>query len=520
MTRETIVILGIPVDDLDTDETVERIFDLVRAYSKDSRPRQVATVNVDFVVNTLSWRLSKQRHPELVDILRRADLVTPDGMPIIWTARLLGTPLKTRVAGADLVPRLAQEAALRNRSLYFLGGREDVGREAARILTEQFPELKVAGIDSPMVSVTGEGIADEISRDLEIVERINRSGADILLIAFGNPKQEIWFDRNRHRLRVPVSIGIGGSYEFIAGTVARAPMWMQRAGLEWIFRITQDPKRLWKRYLVGFFKFGIMILPAIIDYRLRRRQLKGKPPASCQLAVQTLPGAVSGPDNIRVIGLPPVLDAAVLATVREPIENDVFASDEAILDFENVTFIDSSGLGFMISLWRRAREEHRSLYFTRIRPQVRRILKLSRSLDLFSDWIFGDVETALEQIRKATKRPPFYSVETPHRLGVVFRLFGVLDAAQVGGIDSEAFLSRIGGGNCFLDLKGLAFVDSTGIGFFLKISRHLQKTGKRCVLVGARENVRQMLRITRLDRLFQVAADMAAAERLLVASPR
>ncbi len=92
MTRDTIVILGIPVDNLDMDETVERIFDLIAASRKDGRTRQVATVNVDFVVNTLTWRLSRFRHPELIDILRRADLVTPDGMPIIWTSRMLGTP--------------------------------------------------------------------------------------------------------------------------------------------------------------------------------------------------------------------------------------------------------------------------------------------------------------------------------------------------------------------------------------------------------------------------------------------
>ena len=100
MIRETIVILGIPVDNLDMDETVERIFDLIEASREDGRARLVATVNVDFVVNTLTWRLSRLRHPELIDILRRADLVTPDGMPVIWTSRMLGNPLKERVTGA------------------------------------------------------------------------------------------------------------------------------------------------------------------------------------------------------------------------------------------------------------------------------------------------------------------------------------------------------------------------------------------------------------------------------------
>jgi exopolysaccharide biosynthesis WecB/TagA/CpsF family protein len=187
MTRDTIVILGIPVDNHDMDETVERIFDLIEAYRQDGRARLVATVNVDFVVNTLTWRLSRLRHPELINILRRADLVTPDGMPIIWTSRLLGTPLKERVTGADLVPRLAEAAACKGKSIYFLGGQGDVGSRAARLLQRQIPDLKVAGADSPFVHIDGEALSAETDRDQEVVERINRSGADILLIGFGNP---------------------------------------------------------------------------------------------------------------------------------------------------------------------------------------------------------------------------------------------------------------------------------------------------------------------------------------------
>jgi N-acetylglucosaminyldiphosphoundecaprenol N-acetyl-beta-D-mannosaminyltransferase len=208
MIRETIVILGIPVDNLDMDETVEGIFALIDASRKDGKARLVATVNVDFVVNTLTWRLSRLRHPELIDILRRADLVTPDGMPLIWTSRMLGTPLKERVTGADLVPRLAEAAARKGKSIYFLGGQGDVGSRAARLLQAQFPGLKVAGADSPFVRIEGEALTGEAVNDQAVVERINRSGADILLIGFGNPKQEVWFERNRSRLQVPVSIGI------------------------------------------------------------------------------------------------------------------------------------------------------------------------------------------------------------------------------------------------------------------------------------------------------------------------
>ncbi len=145
MGHDTIAILGIPIDNLTMEETVERIFAMIEAYANDGRPRQVATVNVDFVVNTLSWRLSRIRHPELLDILRRADLVTADGMPIVWTSKLLRTPLKERVTGADLVPRLAEEAAKRQKSIYFLGGLGDVGKKAAELLRGSLSRLEDCG---------------------------------------------------------------------------------------------------------------------------------------------------------------------------------------------------------------------------------------------------------------------------------------------------------------------------------------------------------------------------------------
>lgn len=140
MNSETVAILGIPIDNLTMDETVARIFSMIEDYRQDRRPRQVATVNVDFVVNTLTWQLGRIRHPELLDILQRADLVTADGMPVVVISRLLGSPLKGRVTGADLVPRLAKKAVQRGKSLFFLGGREVIARRAATVLQEQYEE--------------------------------------------------------------------------------------------------------------------------------------------------------------------------------------------------------------------------------------------------------------------------------------------------------------------------------------------------------------------------------------------
>ncbi len=153
MNNDATAVLGVPIDNLNIGETIDLIFKMIEDYRKDKRPRLVATVNVDFIVNTMSRKFGVIRHPELLDILRRADIVTADGMPIIWISKLLGAPLKERVTGADLVPGLAEKAAERQKSIYLLGGEEEVTKQAADALIHSYPGLKIAVIDSPYVHI-------------------------------------------------------------------------------------------------------------------------------------------------------------------------------------------------------------------------------------------------------------------------------------------------------------------------------------------------------------------------------
>jgi len=515
MSHDTIIILGIPIDNLTMDETLASIFNMIEDYGVDGRPRQVATVKVDFVVNTLTWRLKNIRHPELIDILRRADLVTADGMPIVWASKLLGVPLKERVTGADLVPRLAEEAAKREKSLFLLGGRGDVGQKAADILKNRYPGLKIVDVYSPFVHVEGEAIAEAEDEDKSIVERINRSGADILLIAFGNPKQEIWFDRNRDKLAVPVSIGIGGTYEFIVGSVTRAPEWMQRLGLEWLFRITQDPKRLIKRYFIGFLKFGVMIWPAIFYYRYRKflhklAQRKQRVPKALDVSVEEV-----SPGYLKVIQFPERMDAPFLEQNREGLKEEIMQAPNIVLDLRRTTFLDSSGLGFVTTVRGQATKEGKGLHLVGVSPLLTNFFKLSRVWDLFSDRSCQDLPEVLQILKEKRSASSFYfviQVETGYNL---VSLFGRLDAGQMQHLDVDSIASDIGDKNCILDLRGLDFVDSSGVAFFIRIQKHFTKHGRVCVLCELGHNVQQMFRMTKVMPLFLVASDMTGAKKKL-----
>jgi N-acetylglucosaminyldiphosphoundecaprenol N-acetyl-beta-D-mannosaminyltransferase len=224
------------VDRLSFSEAIDRIEALVLA----GRGGAVFTPNVDHVVNA-------ERLTEFRNAYAHCDVSLADGQPLVWLARLLGSPLPERIAGSDLVLPLMRRAADRGWRVYLLGGRPGVAVTAARILERDY-QVQIAGIDSPELGWSTSPIEEAVA------DRIRAARPQLLLAALGSPKQELWIHRWRSSLAPVVALGVGASLDFIAGTVRRAPRWMSRAGLEWLFRLMREP-RLARRYLWNDPKF-------------------------------------------------------------------------------------------------------------------------------------------------------------------------------------------------------------------------------------------------------------------------
>lgn len=222
---------GIAVSQLDMESTLE----LMRTWLGEERPRRVATANVDFL------RLASERE-DLRRCLLTADLVTPDGTPLVWLSRLLGGSVHERVAGSDLVPRLVGLAARDGRPVYFLGGQDGVGELAAIKLAELYPDLRIAGVAEPFCDWDDPGQAGAVA------DEIRASGADLLLVALGCPKQELFLERYLERSGARVGVGIGATLDFVAGRLRRASPALGRMGLEWAWRLALEPQRLAGRY--------------------------------------------------------------------------------------------------------------------------------------------------------------------------------------------------------------------------------------------------------------------------------
>ncbi len=235
------------IDNLTMQETLQAINQLIQ----ENKSAYVVTPNVDHIVQLETNR-------ELQEVYKNAALILTDGKPLLWIANWYGTPIKEKISGSDLFPLLCNMAAAKGYKMFFLGAAEGVAKRAAENLTMKYKGLQVVGTYSPPF-----GFENNKNEMDKIKNMIKASKPDILIVGLGCPKQEKFMYHHCKELGVPISLGLGASFDFEAGNIKRAPRWMANHGLEWLFRITQDPRRMAKRYLVNDRK----ILELAIKYR-------------------------------------------------------------------------------------------------------------------------------------------------------------------------------------------------------------------------------------------------------------
>jgi N-acetylglucosaminyldiphosphoundecaprenol N-acetyl-beta-D-mannosaminyltransferase len=343
---ETVALFGLPITNVTATEAVAEIERLILSGST----HQVATANLDFVRNAL-------KDAYLQRIICECSLVVPDGAPIVWASKLFGKPLAQRVTGVDLVPRLAELSADRGYGIFFLGSTDENSGRAIDVLRAIYPGMNIVGRYSPEIRSL-----DEMDDD-EILRRIEDANPDVLLVGFGNPKQEKWIHRNRGRLRVPVSIGIGGSLDIIAGSLQRAPLWMQKADLEWVFRMIQEPGRLFPRYakdavaLLRYLPMGLLA-----DALQPRRSIAGE-------TITAVHGAT------RIVTLPASLYEDRCKELEREVETTVRLQQSLVVDLSRTTRVEADGLGSLLEARRVVRMAGKTMWVTGMNRSVSRLFE-------------------------------------------------------------------------------------------------------------------------------------------------
>jgi N-acetylglucosaminyldiphosphoundecaprenol N-acetyl-beta-D-mannosaminyltransferase len=341
-----IAILGVPIDNLSMDETIEAMDRLIESDGF----HQVATANVDFLMKAIG-------DEELMEILHRCDLVLPDGMPLVWASRFMGTPLKERVTGADLLPRLSELSQRRKRRMFLLGATEERSKAAAEWIEKNYPGAVLAGRYSPPFESL-----DDMDHG-RILRMIEEAGVDMLVVAFGNPKQEKWIAMHRSRLQVPLCIGVGASLDFLSGTQLRAPEWMQRSGLEWAHRFYKEPKRLGIRYTRN--ALGI----------LRHLSLQ-------MLAVSTQPRTsalsritLQQENRALVVTLVGPFTGFVVEEFEEALSHSSGMIPALVLDLHLTTSIGADAMGVLVDLSCKMRDQNHEIWLVGMRPSLRRLFR-------------------------------------------------------------------------------------------------------------------------------------------------
>lgn len=244
-------ILGCPIDNLTLKETIALIDKMIQ--SRESHQH---------VVINAAKLLELRRNSRLKEIISSCDIINVDSMPIVWASRILGRPLKERITGTDLMEYLIEHSAKNGYRVYFLGAKEEVIKKVVAAYKTIYLNLQIAGYRNGYWNYGEED---------EVANAIHKASPDILFVAFGSPKKEFFIKKYLDTMRVPFTMGVGGSFDVVAGLTRRAPKWMQRIGLEWFWRFIQEPGRLWKRYLIGNTVFVLLVLKEIVKIRILRK---------------------------------------------------------------------------------------------------------------------------------------------------------------------------------------------------------------------------------------------------------
>lgn len=249
---QRIQMMGCLIDNLSMEETLQAIESFIRS----GKPHQHVVVNVDKLVKA-------SRDEELRRIINDCALINADGMPVVWASRILGVGLKERVAGVDLFEALMARSADKGWRVFLLGAREEVVSGVCTLYQKKYPGLKVAGYRN------GYWKQEE---EATVVEQIKAAKADLLFVAISSPKKEQFLGRYQEDMRIPFAMGVGGTFDVAIGKVKRAPVWMQKGGLEWFFRFLQEPRRMFKRYFIDDVAFFGLLMKEFLSPSRTKKQ--------------------------------------------------------------------------------------------------------------------------------------------------------------------------------------------------------------------------------------------------------
>ncbi|MEI6673614.1 MAG: WecB/TagA/CpsF family glycosyltransferase [Verrucomicrobiota bacterium] len=466
------VLLGLPFHDLTLAETLEYCAQAMR----DNRPRFLVTANVDFTTQAY-------HDPDLRKIVFFADRVVCDGMPLVWLSRWFGHPLRERVTGSDMVPQLLDICGKHGYPVYFFGSDLATLKEAKDIAETRYPGLQVAGLDAPP-----HGAVIEWDNEA-LCAKMRASGARLLLVCLGCPKQERWIWAHHRESGIPLSIGVGASLDFITGKQKRAPRWMQTAGLEWFWRMSGSPSRLISRYRKDLLFLVKAVWQQASSQRRRKvlaENVREPQPMAPPLGVPVL--RIEWHGDLLKGGL---AGAPVPASVALPV----------LLDTSMVTSMDSTGLGRLALLIRMCRMADQLLVVVKPSATFKMVVRKVQMEFLFQ--MAASEAAAMHMIVDHQASGGQCKVAADGVVWVTFnRALDALYHDEMMAILETAIMNHATTiHSLVVDLSAVTFLDSRAVGGLIRTWKSMTARGGQLFLAGANPTLREIIRLLHLDKI-------------------
>ena len=500
-----LAIFGIPVSNDTLENMVEKCTAEITTSTHGKDLFHVTTISCSLISRCYALRITRVNQPEILAIARKANVTLAPSRFLKIILRLLGSATADPVTASELFLGLCHSLGLREKGIFILGGAERNTKTTAVSLHDDFHGLRLVGIATPLIFTEGEDLINSHERDVLLIEQINASNADMLVVNLGSPKQELWFERVRHHLMVPLVFTVGDALKKIGinKEIAKPSSngdqqndqsepdkgigyWIKRG-----FRALRDS-----------LKITWMAFPLVIYHTINRSVFQWIYETNTSTVIPNNTQLfLSAQRSVAFITLPPLIDASNAAALQHRFD-EAASHDILVFNFREVRHIQPEGFYLLINAWQRRHQHNKEIYAFCISSDLKALMKVHRTWDFFKDTICDSAESLMARISQRGELTALYDTFTQQGELVVISLLGAVD----NRVDFDAYLRKltpiIGLKDCVLDLSYCTFIDNSGFAFLLTLRKQLQSQDRRLILRSVNRTLRRQFQTADIEMLF------------------
>lgn len=491
-----ILLLGIPVDRIEKGDLETNLEHLIESYLNDKQPKFATTITALFLGKLSGFILNNRLMPQVVTTLRLADFIGIDSKELQLLAKLLGNNVESLVRPEDLLLASASLLGRYKQSIFLLGWNEELTERTAEALKMDFPGLKIAGVAAPGIYTKGLELNESIQTDDVIIQMIMEARPTILALSLGHPKLEIWLERIKDRIQVPLIIGVGGSFErYLA----------QREG-KTSSAFPSFSWAKWKQKIQSFLHYCFW-LPPLLAFNIFNHLVYEFIFKKFQKAPAVRPYLfLSKKESIYIAPFPPFVNRASWESQLKAMD-EAFEHDNIVLDFESVRHINPSGMGLLHAIWKRMQDKNKNLFFIGINGDIRCLLKLNGAWDMIAASVKEGSEEVLQSLsinmeENLLSNRIFLSIDQLDNQAILsfFGRIQTYDVEEASGFQLDPILN---GRRLIVNLEHCSSINNLGFGFLLRLRDHQKRQGQSLVIENASHNLRNQFKYYQLDSYFK-----------------